>query len=109
MRVDYEAAWVALQGQLAREKSHYGQRELLAKMATLAEEHQVPESLIERASRIFGLPALTRADQPKPGQGGQRRPDSLRDGVPPDDRPTTDQEVVHDGSSTSRNGAEVRF
>lgn len=61
-RVDYEGAWHALQAEVAEPGiTHRGQRFLLQRMAQLQQEHAVPESLLERAARIHGLPRLMQA------------------------------------------------
>lgn len=100
-RVDYEAAWHSLQAELAEEgHPQRGQRWLLRRMAELQAEHQVPESLIERAARIYGVPRLVHAipEEPAPAESDSSRTGTLVAVGPPTDR------GGHDGTS-SQGGA----
>ncbi|MGH2939444.1 MAG: hypothetical protein ACRDPE_15155 [Solirubrobacterales bacterium] len=91
-RVDYEAAWTALQAYAASQTSH-GQKDLLVKMAQLADEHRIPEDLLERAARIVGGPILITTAEGQPASPGDSRIDERMADDPP---PTYDQ-GGHDG------------
>lgn len=54
MVTDYEAAWVALQAEVASKPQH-GQRELLKRMAELAGEHRVVAGELPRVLRLYGV------------------------------------------------------
>lgn len=98
-RVDYEAAWHALQAEIADEEHpQRGQRWLLRRMAELQSEHVVPESLIERAARIYGVPRLVHAI---PEADASAQPDAVRAGTPHGLGPPM-TEGGHDG--TENNG-----
>lgn len=73
-------------------------------MAQLQAEEQVPESLIERALRIFGLPAMTRAI---PEVESSAEPDSVRAGTPPASDHDRPEEVTDGKQHQSRDRAPV--
>lgn len=107
-RVDYETAWRTLQGELAEEgHPQRGQKWLLQRMARLAAENAVPESLIERAGRIFGLPRLVQATLPE--HEAADAPDSLRAVTPSEPGPPMTQGghdgEQHEAESYAPNGA----
>lgn len=109
MRVDYESAWRQLQDEIAQEgHPQRGQKWLMQRMAQLPREHEVSETMLERALRVMGLPlviafadALRRTDRPLPEPGATGEPDSTRAATPPELGPPMNQEV-HDGRSTDR-------
>lgn len=99
-RVDYEAAWTQLQAYAASKTSH-GQTDLLVKMAQLADEHRIPEDLLERAARIVGGPIRI--------QNAEAQPSSPDDpsigGRMAEEPPPTDDQGGHDGREASRGRA----
>jgi len=104
-RVDYEAAWTALQAEVASKPGH-GRAPLLTRMAELAAEHTIPEGLMERAARIFGLSFLSeiaRSQKPETEAAGGRAepaPDKPFDPGPP----TAERSHSGDESGEARNG-----
>lgn len=96
-RVDYEAAWTELQAFAASKTSH-GQTDLLVKMAQLAEEHRVPEDLLEKAARLVGGPVQINRSEAQPASPGDR---SIDEGMA-EEPPTTDGQGGHDGGKCSR-------
>lgn len=64
-RVDYEAAWTELLARVASKTSH-GREETLVAMAELAEKHQIPEDLLEKAARILGGPIQFKPAEERP-------------------------------------------
>jgi hypothetical protein len=91
-RVDYEAAWTALQAHAASKTSH-GREDLLVTMAKLADEHRVPEDLLERAARILGGPIRITTAEAQPSSPGDRPIDARMAEEPP----PTDDQGGHDG------------
>jgi hypothetical protein len=91
-RTDHEGVLRDLSAWIATEKPGYGRQELLEKVAVLSAAHVVPESLLERALRIFGVHhVLTNIPETGPtGGGGSAAPDK---GFDPG--PTMSQEVHH--------------
>jgi hypothetical protein len=82
--VDHEAAWLALKAAVAQ-KSHHGQRDLLAEMARLEVAHALVEGLPEKALRLYGvdlsedlLRPSSRVGRVLPSDGRNGR--ALRDG-----------------------------
>lgn len=94
-RVDHEAVLRDLTLAIA-EKTQHGRDQLLPLIAQLQKEHEVPESLIERCARIYGLPRLIHAI---PETEVSALPDSLRAGIPDGHGPPM-TEGGHDGSRT---------
>lgn len=91
-RVDYEAAWTDLLAYAASKTSH-GREDLLVKMANLADEHRVPEDLLERAARIIGGPIrVTQAEAQPASPGDQSIDERMAEEPPP-----TDDQGGHDG------------
>ena len=102
-RTDHEAVVRDLAAWVATEKPGYGQQELLAKIATLSKEHVVPESLLERALRLFGVQHVLSQPTPETGPaggGGSASPDKE-----PDPGPMT--EGGHDEQYSDREVAGV--
>jgi hypothetical protein len=91
-RVDYEAAWTDLQTYAASKTSH-GQTDLLVKMAELADEHRVPEDLLEKAARLVGGPVQITRSEARPASPGDPSIDEGMDERPP----TTDRQEDDDG------------
>lgn len=96
-RTDHEAVLRELAAHIASKPQH-GQRELLRLIAQLTAAHVVPESLIERASRIYGLPRLVHAI---PAAEAAAEPDAVRAGIASDPGPPMEPEEVHDGSESN--------
>lgn len=96
-RVDYEAAYTELVAYLASKTSH-GRSDLLVKAAELAEKHQVPEDLLEKAARLVGGPIHVNSPEARPASPGDRRIDERMD----EKSPATDDRGGHDGSRRSR-------
>lgn len=100
-RVDFEAAWSDLQ-ELVASKTHHSERDLLRAMAEIQARHRVPESLIDRAVRIHGLPMLTRLASAAMSNDPEATPsgdvDSVDAAAVDDPRPPK-SEGGHDGSN----------
>lgn len=105
MVVDYEAAWVRLQGVIAA-KSQHGREATLKAMADIAEECRVPAGELSRLLRLYGVEVerarSIEADQ-DPLDEARFRAERLRSGIG-SSRDIIDREGGHDGSS---NGARV--
>lgn len=104
-RVDYEAAWTELLAYAANKTSH-GRTDLMVKMAQLAEEHRIPEDLLEKAARILGGPiqVMHTAEERPAAEGDQRIAGRMDERPPP-----TDDRGGHDGRETEdRHGDPVR-
>lgn len=103
-RVDYEAAYTELVAYLASKTSH-GRSDALVKAAELAEEHQVPEDLLEKAARLVGGPIQINRPEARPASTDDQRIDGRMDEVPP----ATDDQGGHDGGkSRGRESESVR-
>lgn len=94
-RVDYEAAWTELQAFAASKTSH-GQTDLLVKMAQLADEHRVPEDLLEKAARLG--PVIIQRPEAQPSSPDDPRIAERMAEEPP----ATDDQGGHDGRAASR-------
>jgi hypothetical protein len=100
-RVDYEAAWTDLLAYLAGKTSH-GRSDVLVKAAELAEEHQVPEDLLEKAARLVGGPIQINRPEAQSSSSGDRRIDERMTEEPP----ATDDQGGHDGGKCRRGEGE---
>lgn len=98
-RVDYESAWTEFQAFVASKTSH-GRGDLLVKMAELAEEHQIPEDLLEKAARIAGGPVHVHSPEARPALPGDPRIDERM----ADEPPATDDQGGHDGRAEKDRG-----
>jgi hypothetical protein len=96
-RVDYEAAWTELQAYAASKTSH-GRADLLVKMAEVADEHRIPEDLLEKAARIVGGPIQIKSPEAQSASLGDRR---IEEGMT-EEPPATDDQGGHDGGKCSR-------
>lgn len=96
-RVDYEAAWTELVAYLASKTSH-GRSDVLVRAAEIAEEHQVPEDLLEKAARLVGGPIQINRPEARPASPGDQRIDERMD----EESPATDDQGGHDGGKCSR-------
>lgn len=96
-RVDYEAAWTDLLAYAASKTSH-GQTDLLVRMAQLADEHKVPEDLLEKAARVAGGVVHVNRPEARPASPGDHRIDERMDEEPS----ATDDQGGHDGGKCSR-------
>lgn len=96
-RVDYEAVFTELLGYAASKTSH-GKTDLMSKMAELAEKHQVPEDLLEKAARILGGTIHVHTAEAHPASLGDQSIDEGMDRRPP----PTDGQGGHDGRREAR-------
>lgn len=100
-RVDYEAAWTELLAYLASKTSH-GRSDALVKAAELAEEHQVPEDLLEKAARLVGGPIqINRPEAQSSSTDDQRIGDRMTE-----EPPATNDQGGHDGGKSRRRKSE---
>jgi hypothetical protein len=100
-RVDYEAAWTELQAYAASKTSH-GVTDLLVKMAELADEHRVPEDLLEKAARLVGGPVQITRPEAQPASPVDPRIGERMAEEPP----ATDDQGGHDGGKCRRRRGE---
>jgi hypothetical protein len=99
--VDYEAAWIRLQSQIAQKPQH-GRDTLLRAMAEIAEQCQVPGGELSRLLRLYSIEVeRTRSIHNDPAGRVTSDADSLGGGMT-GPRDIIDRRGGHDGR---RNGA----
>jgi hypothetical protein len=99
-------AWIASAEKDGRQKTGFGRSELLERAAEIAAKHQLPEDLLERAARVYGVRSLFTMDNPPPDTAAPDPEGSADRDKPNPSGPPTNQEV-HDGNGSTPHPAGI--